>query len=118
MINIRFINDIKINVPKNKFETNITYPIVEPFSYAHIYFDRSTYDLVYEIIEPKLTENEEKIYKNIIFYIEKLLYIKLSEIGNLNDAINYLQRLYDFVLNDLGIQLGQSSYRKNILLYF
>ncbi|MCC5447090.1 type II/IV secretion system ATPase subunit [Candidatus Nanobsidianus stetteri] len=112
MINIKFINDIKINVPKNKFETNITYPIVEPFSYAHIYFDRSTYDLVYEIIEPKLTENEEKIYKNIIFYIEKLLYIKLSEIGNLNDAINYLQRLYDFVLNDLGIQLGQSSYEK------
>jgi len=112
MINIKFINDIKINVPKNKFETNITYPIVEPFSYAHIYFDRSTYDLVYEIIEPKLTENEEKIYKNIIFYIEKLLYIKLSEIGNLNDTISYLQRLYDFVLNDLGIQLGQSSYEK------
>jgi len=112
MINIKFINDIRINVPKNKFETNITYPIIEPFSYAHIYFDRSTYDLVYEIIEPKLTENEEKIYRNIIFYIEKLLYIKLSEINNLNDAINYLQRLYDFVLNDLGIQLGQSSYEK------
>ncbi|MDT7890593.1 MAG: type II/IV secretion system ATPase subunit [Candidatus Nanopusillus sp.] len=112
MINIRFINDIKINVPKNKFETNITYPIVEPFSYAHIYFDRSTYDIVYEIIEPKLTENEEKIYKNIIFYIEKLLYIKLSEINNLNDVINYLQRLYDFVLKDLGIELGQSSYEK------
>jgi len=112
MINIRFINDIKINVPKNKFETNITYPIVEPFSYAHIYFDRSTYDIIYEIIEPKLTENEEKIYKNIIFYIEKLLYIKLSEINNLNDVINYLQRLYDFVLKDLGIELGQSSYEK------
>jgi len=112
MINIRFINDIKINVPKNKFETNITYPIVEPFSYARIYFDRSTYDLIYEIIEPELTENEEKIYKNIISYIEKLLYIKLSEINNLNDAINYLQRLYDFVLNDLGIKLGQSSYEK------
>jgi flagellar protein FlaI len=112
MINIKFINDIRINVPKNKFETNITYPIIEPFSYAHIYFDRSTYDLVYEIIEPKLTENEEKIYRNVIFYIEKLLYIKLSEIGNLNDAISYLQRLYDFVLNDLGIQLGQSSYEK------
>jgi flagellar protein FlaI len=112
MINIRFINDIKINVPKNKFETNITYPIVEPFSYAHIYFDRSTYDIVYEIIEPKLTENEEKIYKNIIFYIERLLYIKLSEINNLNDVINYLQRLYDFVLKDLGIELGQSSYEK------
>jgi Type IV secretory pathway, VirB11 components, and related ATPases involved in archaeal flagella biosynthesis len=63
-------------------------------------------------IEPNLTENEEKIYKNIIFYIEKLLYIKLSEIGNLNDTISYLQRLYDFVLNDLGIQLGQSSYEK------
>ncbi len=112
MINIRFINDIKINVPKNKFETNITYPIVEPFSYAHIYFDRSTYDIIYEIIEPKLTENEEKIYKNVIFYIEKLLYIKLSEINNLNDVINYLQRLYDFVLKDLGIELGQSSYEK------
>ncbi|MCG2867956.1 MAG: type II/IV secretion system ATPase subunit [Candidatus Nanopusillus sp.] len=112
MINIKFINDIRINVPKNKFETNITYPIIEPFSYAHIYFDRSTYDLVYEIIEPKLTENEEKIYRNVIFYIEKLLYIKLSEINNLNDAINYLQRLYDFVLKDLGIQLGQSSYEK------
>jgi flagellar protein FlaI len=112
MINIKFINDIRINVPKNKFETNITYPIVEPFSYAHIYFDRSKYDLVYEIIEPKLTENEEKIYRNVFFYIEKLLYIKLSEINNLNDAINYLQRLYDFVLNDLGIQLGQSSYEK------
>ncbi|MFP3284415.1 MAG: type II/IV secretion system ATPase subunit [Candidatus Nanopusillus acidilobi] len=112
MINIKFINDIRINVPKNKFETNITYPIIEPFSYAHIYFDRNTYDLVYEIIEPKLTENEEKIYRNVIFYIEKLLYIKLSEINNLNDAINYLQRLYDFVLKDLGIQLGQSSYEK------
>ncbi len=112
MINIRFINDIKINVPKNKFETNIIYPIVEPFSYAHIYFDRSTYDIIYEIVEPKLTENEEKIYKNIIFYIEKLLYIKLSEINNLNDVINYLQRLYDFVLKDLGIELGQSSYEK------
>ncbi|BFI73299.1 secretion system protein E [Nanoarchaeota archaeon] len=112
MINIKFIDEIKINVPKNKFETDIIYPIIEPFAYAHIYFDRQSYNLIYEIIEPKLSENERKVYQDVIIYIERLLYIKLSDINNINDVINYLQRLYDFVLKDLGITLGKDSYEK------
>ncbi|MGC9132826.1 MAG: type II/IV secretion system ATPase subunit [Nanopusillaceae archaeon] len=112
MINIRFVNEIKLNVPKNKFEIDITYPIIEPFAYAHIYFNKQSYDLVYEILEPKLSENEKKIHENIIYYIERLLYVKLSEINNINDLLSYLQRLYDFVLKELGIKLGEESYQK------
>ncbi|MGC9079994.1 MAG: type II/IV secretion system ATPase subunit, partial [Nanopusillaceae archaeon] len=109
---MRFVNNIRLEVPANRMEVDIIYPIVEPFAYAHIYFDKNVYDLVYELLEPKLTDLEKKVYDNAIYYIERLLIVKLSTLNDLNSVINYLERLYNFVLKDLGIKLGQESYSK------
>ncbi|BBL45876.1 archaeal flagellar protein FlaI [Nanobdella aerobiophila] len=109
---MRFVDNIKLELPKDKIQTNIIYPIIEPFSYAHIYFDQNKLDIIYEIIEPKLSESERSVYENIVYYIKRLLFVKLSEINDFNQIMSYLERLYKFVLNDLGIKLNQESYDK------
>ena len=44
---------------------NVTYPLIEPFAYAHIHWDDELKNLVYEVLEPKLTEKEENYLEEI-----------------------------------------------------
>ena len=37
---------------------NVRYPLIEPYAYAHIYWDQATNELVYQVEEPPLNESE------------------------------------------------------------
>src|SRR3989344_6443016 len=47
---------------KNKSEIDLRYCLVQPYAYAHIYWNDKKHQLFYEVEEPILTE-KEKEYK-------------------------------------------------------
>ena len=53
------------DIPEKKEEINISYPLIPPFSKAHIYYDIVSGEIVYNVIEPELSRQDEIIIKKI-----------------------------------------------------
>ncbi len=85
---------------------NVKYPLIprEPkqgervFAYAHIFWDPAVNDLVYNVIEPRLTENEQVLLAEIKDYIEEKIDIDFGAIKK-QEAADYVLRLFDKALD-------------------
>jgi len=92
----RKIPEIKV---EKKEKTDITYPLIPHFSYAHIYYDVLSDDIVYEVLEPELSYKEIEILNKIKDYILDSLYNipedfidKPKEYSILKLLVEYLNR--------------------------
>jgi len=96
----------------DKTKINIRYPLIAPFSYAHIYWDEKKLEVVYEIEEPLLTEQEKKYKEEIISAMKEI--IDFGEIvqSNTESLMDYLDRMFRVLSLELGITLEYESYKK------
>lgn len=92
------------------------YPLLEPFSYVNIKWDEEEKTLLYDIIEPVLTEGEKKLLEKVSEAVIQLVDVELTAIKETSQAIQYLQSQVDKVLRDFGLQLTQNQYVK--IMYF
>jgi flagellar protein FlaI len=91
------------------------YPIKEPFTYIKILKDPETLDQHYRVIEPILTEPEEKTLQFIKETLIKLINIRLDEVES--DSIEgLLIKHIDQILLDYEIKVD--SIFKNKILYY
>jgi len=95
---------------------NITYSILEPFAYVNIKWDDTQKMLIYNVVEPELSEEEkkevERISKNLIEMVE----VGFEEIKEESKAIEYIKENADRIIKNLGIKLSASSYLK--IMYY
>src|SRR5467141_1546172 len=100
-------------VRRNMNEIEIQ-PILKNYSYVRILYDTIANEYFYEAIEPKLIEDEAEL-------LEILKEILVENLELLDDAErvqkeNYLRRIVDGVLRELGVELHPIS--KERILYF
>jgi len=107
---------LNITPPANIFETNIYYPLIEPYAYAHIYFNREVNSLFYEVVEPVLSEDEKETLQYVYQGLKEIMVVKLSEIEDVGKVINYLERSTEFILKELGIKVSEKTYEK--IMYY
>ena len=97
-------------------KVNVTYSILEPFAYVNIKWDDTQKMLIYNVIEPELTEEEkkelERISKNLIEMVE----VGFGEIKEESKAIEYVKQNVDKIIKNLGIKLSAGSYLK--IMYY
>jgi len=95
---------------------NVTYSILEPFAYVNIKWDDTQKMLIYNVVEPELSEEEkkevERISKNLIEMVE----VGFEEIKEESKAIEYIKENADRIIKNLGIKLSASSYLK--IMYY
>jgi len=82
-------------------------PIIEGYSYVRIKYDNISNDYMYEVIEPRLTEEEEDI-------LEVLKETLVDSLELLVDATKkekeeYLRKAIDSLLADIGVNLNPIS---------
>ncbi|MBU5537504.1 MAG: type II/IV secretion system ATPase subunit [Candidatus Aenigmatarchaeota archaeon] len=97
-------------------KVNIIYPLIEPFSYANIKWNEEDKVLIYNVIEPVLTEGEKRIFEKVSEAVIQLVDVELSALKERSHAIQYLQKQVNKVLKDFGIQLTQNQYLK--IMYY
>jgi len=113
MIKLNVKPDISsIDIPERIEETNIIYPLIEPFAYAKIYYEPKKSSIYYKVLEPLLSDSEKKLLRVLEEGIKELLFVKLSEIEDYRKVIGYLERLYNTLLKELSIKLSRKSYEK------
>src|SRR6266540_6223758 len=100
-------------VRRNMNEIEIQ-PILKNYSYVRILYDTMANEYFYEVIEPKLLEEEDEL-------LEVLKEILVESLELMEDATpqakeQYLRRIVESLLRELGVQLHPVS--KERIMYF
>jgi flagellar protein FlaI len=95
---------------------NIIYPLMEPFSYANIKWDAENKELMYLVLEPKLTEEEQQLLKKLSEGLIELIDVDLSAVNDFSKAITYLQNNVLKVIKEFGLRPSQQQFIK--LMYY
>ena len=74
---------------KDLRKIDVTYPLIEPYAFVRIYWNYKSHELVYEIIEPVLSEQEQRILEKLERGIEELINISFIAIKNSDVVIQY-----------------------------
>jgi flagellar protein FlaI len=97
-------------------KVNITYPLMEPFTYINIKWDPETKELMYIVLEPKLTDEEKETLRKISDGLIELIEVELTAIKEPSKAIEYLVKNISKVIKEYNISLTQNQYVK--LMYY
>ena len=101
---------------KDITKINITYSLIEPFAYAHIAWSPDRKELLYEVVEPQMTDDEKKMLKKISEGLIELVEVDLSAIKETGNTIKYLQKNIAKILKEFGIILTNNQYIK--MMYY
>jgi flagellar protein FlaI len=97
-------------------DVGIKYSLIEPFAYTDIKFDEKGKELVYNLIEPQLTDEEKKTYDKIVSGLMEIIDIELSAVKKKEEALSYLEEQTKKVLDEYEIKLPNESFLK--ILYY
>ncbi|MFQ5909715.1 MAG: type II/IV secretion system ATPase subunit [Thermoplasmata archaeon] len=89
-------------------------PMIEGYSYVRINYDTRANEYKYEVIEPKLLEEEEDILEVLKEILVESL--EMIEEDDVRAKETYLRRLVDGLLRELGVSLHPIS-RERIMYY-
>lgn len=101
---------------KDKTKLNIRYPLIAPFAYAHIFWDEKTHELIYQIEEPVLNADEQRVLAILERGIEELINISFIAIKSSDVIIKYLEENMKVLLNEYRIKINKTTFLK--LMYY
>jgi flagellar protein FlaI len=87
------------------------YPVVDPFSFVRVTFNKETSEYVLDMIEPKLTEKEERLLDLIKDTFKRTLgyeWVKLTEL----DKEEYLEGSVESYIKSRGVRINPLARKK------
>lgn len=105
-------------LPKVKKVENvdIQYPLLQPYSYAHVKWSDRKKELIYRVVEPELNKEEEEIYERIRDALVELVEVKLSAIQTPEKALEYLEDEIKQIIGELDLRLTKTQFSK--IMYY
>ena len=101
---------------KTKEETNIRYPLIEPYAYAHIQWDKEKQEVIYKVEEPELTPKEKEILKILEDGVKEMINISFISIKEGDVVIKYLEKNLKILIKELGFNLSKETFLK--IMYY
>ncbi len=101
---------------KDKTKLNVRYPLIEPFAYAHIFWDVKKHELIYQIEEPVLNVDEKRVLGILEKGIEELINISFIAIKSSDVIVKYLEDNVKVLLNEYRIKVAKTTFLK--LMYY
>lgn len=109
--------DIKITSKVDKMaDVDTKYPLIKPFTYAHVKWDEEEKELIYRVIEPKLDEEEERLLNLFKDNLSEKIDVSLSSMGGREKIVGYLQNQIDDLMIELGVEMTDEQHKK--ILYY
>jgi len=111
-------NEEVISLPEivDKRKLDIKYPLLEPYAYAHISWDKENNELVYFVEEPKLDESEKKNLEVLENGIKELINISFINIKKIETVIVYLEKNLRALIVEFGLKISEDSFLK--IMYY
>ena len=96
----------------DKTKLNVRYPLIPPFTFAHIYWNPRIAELVYEVEEPYLDIKEEGYKNEIMSAMENMINIDNIIEKNDKDLLEYTDKMLRSLAVELEIDLSYETYKK------
>ena len=100
---------------KENYETVEVYPVYPPYVYTRIIYDREEYEYIYDLIEPPLTDEEQRLLDEINDTLDRTLKYEWEMMTN-KDREQYLRESVDSFLRSRDIKIDKIS--KERILYY
>ncbi len=107
---------IKLPEFTEKEKINIRYPLLPPYAYAHIYWDKEKKELIYLVEEYQLNDVEKELLRLIMMGLEEMINISYVHAAKSNLILRYLEKNVQSILLELGAKVSKKSYQK--LMYY
>ncbi|MCD6558000.1 MAG: type II/IV secretion system ATPase subunit [Candidatus Aenigmarchaeota archaeon] len=85
------------------------------FAYAEIRWDATQNEIVYNVIEPELTESEKELVRQIKHFIEEKVDISFGELKK-KEALSYISKIFDDALDYFKTEFPED--KKQTLKYY
>lgn len=109
--------DSFLQIKKFDFKKNIVYPLIPPYAYANIVRNPIDGSVTYNVIEPKLTKEEQKIFEKIKEGLIQTIDISLELIKKENTVLNFLEKkVQHLIKNEYGFKITPQQYLK--IMYY
>lgn len=96
----------------DKTSVNIRYPLIEPYAYAHIFWERASNELVYQVEEPVLSGEERGLLQTVEQGIFELLNISFINVKDTTKIVEYLEKNIKVLLAELGVKVSEETFLK------
>ncbi len=97
---------------KDKTSIDIRYALISPYASAHLFWDSKKGELVYEIEEPILTKEEEKILNEIEEGMSELINVNVVMEKTEQALIDYLDKTARLLISELNLKVSEVLYEK------
>lgn len=95
---------------------NMIYPLIKPYTYANVRYDENDNLIVYDVIEPRLTEYEKEIFEKVKDGLIQVINVSLGDVTNQEEVFKFLEDNVKSLIKQLGFNIGESSYTK--IMYY
>lgn len=100
----------------DKSKINIRYPLILPYSAAHVYWDPKINELVYDLEEPVLSAEEKEQFSKLQEYIQQMININLFVDKTQESIEDYMEKIIRLVVSETGMKITEESFDK--LFYY
>lgn len=107
---------IKLPPFKETSKINIRYPIMPPYAYAHIFWDKRNNELVYAVEEPELDKVEKNLLRLVQLGLEEMINVSFIRARKSNLIMQYLEKNVQSILIELGTKVTKETYFK--IMYY
>jgi len=97
---------------RDKTKIDVRYALVTPYSYAHIYWDKKNYEIVYDVEEPPLNEKEAEQKDKIVSAMKHLVNYDAIIEKDEEKLLDYIDKRFKLLAVELGINMSYETYTK------
>ncbi len=98
--------------PKDKKKVDIRYMLVPPYASAHIFWDKKTNELVYELEEPVLQPFEKEALEKLEEAMFDLINVNVAVDKTLEATTNYIDKTARLLIDELNMGMSADTYSK------
>lgn len=100
----------------DKTKANIRYTLISPYASAHIYWDKKTSEMRYDIEEPILNAKEKDMLERLSKGMKEIINLSTVNEKNQEALIKYIDDTARMLIDETGLEIGENSYKK--IFYF
>ncbi len=112
--------DINIEVPTlpdiPEEQIDIRYPVLPPYAFIHLYWEKETSELIYSVEEPELVEEEKRNLLLLEEGISELINLSYIGIKSQKETILYLEKNLRVLIDELSLKMTNESFLK--IMYY
>ena len=100
----------EMEITGSEYEELDSYPIIEPYAYVKILFDKKNFKRIYHVIEPPLSREEGTVLRRILDILKRTFSLRADQMDD--EAVrDYLVKEVKKISIDYNIKIGKKRIR-------